>query len=274
MAGKGKVDMRNAIVLTTVLLILAPVCVKAVEPIGCWKFDEKDGTTAKDSSGNGFDATVDLGGGPDIWAPGQGFDSNGCAKFTAQQTVTIPDAIWTRVKDQMSIAFWVNQDPCAPPDEKWPGPWGIATTEGISHPDPNWLKLRAFVPTPNKAIDIGNDSENIYWQPTSDSDFAGSWNLYVFVKDANEYSLRLYHNGDKVAERFGTMEPMPKIKNFMLGGRMYPTADWSGKIDDFRIYNRALSQDDVMKLYLAKPQPKPEPKAETKPKAESKTEKK
>ena len=67
---------------------MAPACVKAVEPIGWWKFDEKDGTTAKDSSGNGFDATVDLGGGPAIWAPGEGFDSNGCAKFTAQQTVT------------------------------------------------------------------------------------------------------------------------------------------------------------------------------------------
>ena len=114
------------------------------------------------------------------------------------------------------------------------------------------------MPTPNKAIDIGNDSENIYWQATSDSDYAGSWNLYVFVKDANEYSLRLYHNGDKVSEIFGAMEPIPKISNFMIGGRAYPTADWSGKIDDFRIYNTALSADDVLKLYLAKPQAKTE----------------
>jgi hypothetical protein len=164
----------------------------------------------------------------------------------------------------LSIAFWVNQDASTPPDEKWPGPWGIAPTEGISHPDPNWLKLRAFLPTPEKAIDMGNDSENIYWMPPNAEDYAGKWNLYVFVKDANEYSLRMYHNGDKVAERFGAMEPMPKITNFMIGGRMYPTADWSGKIDDFRIYNKALSQDDVMKLYLAKPQPKAEPKTEKK----------
>ena len=262
--------MRNAIVLTTVLLLLAPACVKAVDPIGWWKFEEKDGNTAKDSSGNGFDAAVILGGGPAIWTPGEGFDSNGCAKFTAQQSIVIPNAIWSRVKDKMSIAFWVNQDASAPPDEKWPGPWGIAPTEGISHPDPNWLKLRAFVPSPNKTIDIGNDAEHVYWQATADSDFAGSWNLYVFVKDANEYSLRLYHNGDKVSEIFGAMEPIPKISNFMLGGRMYPTADWSGKIDDFRIYNVALSQDDVLKLYMAKPQPKaePAPKAEAQPKTE------
>ena len=250
--------MRNAIVLTVVLLILAPACVKAVEPIGCWKFNETDGNTAIDSSGNGFNATVDFGGGPKIWCPGEGFDSNGCAKFTAQQSVVIPNAIWSRVKDQVSIAFWVNQDAATPPDEKWPGPWGIAPTEGVSFPDPNWLKLRAFVPSPNKTIDIGNDAEHVYWQPISDSDYAGNWNLYVFVKDANEYSLRLYHNGDKVSETFGAMQPIPKISNFMIGGRVSPKADWSGKIDDFRIYNKALSPDDILKMYMAKPQAKTE----------------
>jgi hypothetical protein len=260
--------MRNVIVLTTILLILVPACVKAAAPIGWWKFEDKDGNTAKDSSGNGFDAPVILGGGPSIWTPGEGFDSNGCAKFTAQQTVVIPDAVWSKVKDQLTITFWVNQDASAPPDDKWPGPWGIAPTEGISHPDPNWLKLRAFVPTPNGAIDIGNDSENIYWQTTSASDYAGNWNFFVFIKDANEYSLKLYHNGSKVAERYGAMEPMPKIFNFMLGGRAYPTADWSGKIDDFRIYNCSLSPDDILKMYMAKPQPKQESKTE--PKTEKK----
>ena len=93
--------------------------------------------------------------------------------------------------------------PPTPQTTNGPAPGESRQPRVYRTPDPNWLKLRAFVPTPNKAIDIGNDSENIYWQPTSDSDYAGSWNLYVFVKDANEYSLRLYHNGTKVAERFG-----------------------------------------------------------------------
>jgi len=118
-----------------------------------------------------------------------------------------PTQSGAKFKDQLNNSFWVNQDAATPPDDKWPGPWGIAPTEGISHPDPNWLKLRSFVPTPNGAIDIGNDSENIYWQATSVSDYAGSWNFYVFVKDANEYSLKLYHNGHKSRRkiwRYGT----------------------------------------------------------------------
>ena len=244
--------MRNAIVLTTVLFILVPAYVKAAEPIGWWKFEEKDGNTAKDSSGNGFDAAVILDGGPKIWSPGEGFDSNGCAKFTAQQTVVIPDAIWSKVKDQLTSHSGSTRMP--PPRQ---------TTNGPAHgesPQPRVFLIQTQTGSncgrlclrPEKAIDMGNDSENIYWMTTSAEDYAGKWNLYVFVKDANEYSLKMYHNGDKVAERYGAMEPIPKISNFMLGGRMYPTADWSGKIDDFRIYNKALSPDDILKMYMAK----------------------
>jgi hypothetical protein len=227
--------------------------VKMVEPIGWWKLNEKDGNTAKDSSGNGFDATLDLSGGPSIWAPGQGFDSSGCANFTGQQLVLIPNGVWGKVKQQLSIAFWVNQDASNPPGEQWPGPWGCAPADGLSFPDPNWLPLRAFVPTPNNTVDIGKDNEHVYWEPGDSNMYAGSWNHYVFVKDTNEHSLRLYHNGVPVASNSDAMEPMPKINNFFLGGREYPTASWFGKIDDFRIYNTALSQDDVQKLFESKP---------------------
>ena len=46
---------------------------------------------------------------------------------------------------------------------------------------------------------------------------------------------------------------MPKVTNFILGGRNYPNADWNGMIDDFRIYNVTLSQEDAKKLFDSKP---------------------
>ena len=262
--------MHKSIVLTVVVLAL--VCVpaavlatvdsndanqaikqkpvaKTVEPIGWWKLNEKEGNSVKDSSGNGFNATVQLNGAPAIWASGEGFDSNGCAKFTAKQVVVIPNFIWGKVKQQLSISFWVNQDAGNPPGETWPGPFGCAPTEGLSFPDPNWLPMRAFVPTPNKTIDIGKDSEHVYWEPGDANAYAGAWNHYVFIKDTNEHVLKLYHNGVPVSSVFDAMEPMPKINNFILGGRMYPNGDWNGKIDDFRIYNVALSEKDVQKIY-------------------------
>jgi hypothetical protein len=245
--------MCKNIILSAALLILAGTLVEAAEPIGWWKLDETKGETAKDSSGNGFDATVQKGEGPEIWVAGEGFDANGCAKFTAQQTVVIPNGVWDKVKEQLSIAFWVNQDPNNEPGETWPGPWGCASAEGKSYPDPDWLPLRAFLPTPEGNIDLGKDEENLFWAPSDKSDYAGKWNHYVFIKDANDDTLMLYHNGEMIAQRYDATEPMPKVTNFILGGRNSPNADWHGMLDDVRIYNVVLSQSDAEKLFKSKP---------------------
>ena len=241
--------MRKSIVLAVVVFTLTGTIIQAAEPIGWWKLNEKEGNTVADSSGNGFSATVQLNDGPSVWAPGQGVDSNGCAKFTGKQIIVIPNGVWSKVKQQLSISLWVNQDAGNPPGESWPGPFGCAPIATLSFPDPNWLPLRAFVPSPNKTIDIGKDSEHVYWDAPDTNAYAGSWNHYVFVKDTNEHVMRLYHNGVQVAVNVGAMEPMPKLNNFILGGRMYPTGDWFGKIDDLRIYNTALSDDEVQKLF-------------------------
>jgi hypothetical protein len=105
------------------------------------------------------------------------------------------------------------------------------------------------LPSPNGTVDIGKDEEHIYWAPDDPNACSGAWNHYVFVKDANEHTLMLYHNGTQVATNFDAMEAMPKVKGFILGGRASPTADWFGKIRDFRIYNVALTQEDAQKLF-------------------------
>ena len=226
---------------------------EAAEPVGWWKLNETTGSIAYDSSGNGFNGTVNLGSGSAIWQPSGGFDSNGCANFTAKQYVRIPNGVWDLIGDQMSIAFWVNQDPNHPPGSNWPGPWGCARTPGLTWPDYNWLQLRAHLPRPDGAIDIGKDEESVYSAPGDANAYAGSWNHYVFIKDVNAHTLTLYHNGLKVDQRTGQMEPMPDVNNFMLGGVIYPYPDWYGKIDDLRIYNCALSQLDILKLLRTNP---------------------
>ncbi len=225
----------------------------AAEPVGWWKFNETAGSIAYDSSGNGFNATVNLGGGPAIWQAGAGFDSNGYAKFTAQQYVLIPNSVWSRISNQMSIAFWVNQDPNHPPGNNWPAIWGCAQTPGLSWPQPNWLQLRAYVPTPDGAINIGKDEEAVWWPAGDTNNYAGRWNHYIFIKDTNAHTMTLYHNGVKVVDNFNQMEPMPEVNNFFIGGTVYPYPSWYGKIDDLRIYNCALSQLDIIKLTRSNP---------------------
>jgi hypothetical protein len=265
--------MRKSIVLTVVVLTIAgwasvlagaeandanqgvkpQQVAKEAQPIGWWKLNEKEGNSVADSSGNGFNAEVILDGGPSIWAPGEGVGSSGCAKFAGKQIIVIPNGVWGKVKDKMSISFWINHDANNPPGDTWPGPFGCAKAEGLNYPDPGWLPLRAFLPSPDQTVDIGKDEAHVYWQPGDANAYSGGWNHYVYIHDANEYSQKLYHNGIPVASNFGAMEPLPKINNFIIGGKMYPTGDWFGKIDDFRIYNTALTDDEVKKLFEAKP---------------------
>ena len=226
---------------------------EAAEPIGWWKLNETTGSIAYDSSGNGFNATVNLGGGPSIWQGGTGFDSNGCANFTAKQYRPDSKRRMEPYRQPNEYRVLGQSGPESSAGEQLARTVGLRKTPGLTWPQPNWLQLRAHLPRPDGAIDIGKDEESIYWAPGDANAYAGRWNHYVFIKDVNTHTLTLYHNGAKVAERAGQMEPMPDVNNFFVGGQVYPTADWYGKIDDLRVYNCALSQFEILKLLHSNP---------------------
>lgn len=93
---------------------------------------------------------------------------------------------------------------------------------------------------------------------------SGGWNLYTVTFDG------LYFRGYFNGQLFQTTET-PGVTNLVAGGTYiglgtwnfgrspvwddtdgYPNAGWmNGGIDDLRIYNRALSSDDVMNLFLS-----------------------
>jgi len=63
---------------------------------------------------------------------------------------------------------------------------------------------------------------------------------------------RIYHNGQKVAERDGASLGVGGIKSFNIGCGIFLNGnkyEYFGKIDDFRVYNYALSPDEV--TYIA-----------------------
>jgi hypothetical protein len=91
---------------------------------------------------------------------------------------------------------------------------------------------------------------------TKGNPLLGQWVHYAFVKDANVGVMRIYQNGKIVAEQDGTTGLlMPYLDSlydyFTLGAWR-----WSGGVggyyyglmDDFRLYDRALSQAEIMTL--------------------------
>jgi len=80
----------------------------------------------------------------------------------------------------------------------------------------------------------------------------GNWEHVVAVYDAGNSILKLYRNGTLVATdttmRFAVKDLGVTTQNY-LGKSQWPDPNYNGMIDDFRIYNRALTDGEVKYLF-------------------------
>ena len=76
----------------------------------------------------------------------------------------------------------------------------------------------------------------------------GSWNFVVCVSDGT--FLRLFVNGNEDANQIARTQSMGNYTSGLQIGRYGGNAlYYSGQIDEVRIYNRALSADEIRQLY-------------------------
>ena len=208
-----------------------------------YKFDETLGTVAGDSSGAGFDATVDPNG-SDAWA-GDGYDASGCLNFDGTFKVTVPGEAFRTVVMGVTVSLWVNGDAGMQPDPDW----GVIFQGGNAGND---RILLSHCPTPDGEVmfDSGRlGVQRLVWDRAEPNDWQGRWNHYAFSLDSSKRLIRMYRNGHIVAE--GNLQDPPRnITEFAIGGGIGPgpSRGYYGRIDDFRIYNYALSQAQVAYL--------------------------
>jgi len=80
-------------------------------------------------------------------------------------------------------------------------------------------------------------------------EWTGRWNHWVFTKDIHATSdgqtgrMQMYLNGALYDERYGTDSPITGVASFEIGSGWYGRYD--GLIDDFEIYDYALSPAEV-----------------------------
>ena len=206
------------------------------ELIGWWKFDEESGSTAIDSSGNGNNGTVS---GSTAWITGI---SGGAIKFQGSGSVSIPNAAISSLSDQVTFAFWQWADPLTP--DSYPSSFKTSQLTSVYSPHSGGSVYW------DAAGSAGRD--RIYQGVTNLKRYDGKWVHWAFTKDTGTGYMKIYLNGVELLSGSGNTKTLAGNTNLHIGSNVSsgnPAAPYlTGLIDDFRIYDIALSSDKIVDL--------------------------
>jgi type II secretory pathway pseudopilin PulG len=216
-----------------------------IDLVGWWKLDETSGTTASDSSGNGNHGTLINMGGSSGWVTGK---DGGALNFDGRNDcVQVPDSPSFNIEDQITVAAWIN------PEDTWS--WRtivskFAHTHYHCRTDLYWFlysrKIGISLAGPCGSSDLWRPDVYI---PTD------VWTHVALTYDGSE--MVMYKNGVAVADRNerGTLELADSSSDepFYIGNNTEWGEYFDGKIDDVRIYRRALNVDEIAALCWEQP---------------------
>jgi hypothetical protein len=207
------------------------------KPVGWWKMDEGEGTTAYDSSGNNQNLTLVN---APTWSSGKFNNSLDFEKDNSQYGYTADSSALSITKD-LTVAAWVKPESCSGRNDwviagKWDG-------ENISY----LLRLNAC------NLQMCIESVNNY-KRTDDTLTTGNWYHVTGVYNATAQTVTLYVNGvDKGGTVSGTIPSLigDDADRFHIGAKDSSTAAtdfFDGQIDDVRVYNYALTGEQVKQV--------------------------
>lgn len=208
-----------------------------------WKLDETSGTTAADSSGNGYNGTA----------------KNG-ASFTNDSVAGII---------QKGIDLNRDVSTCGTRCEFVTSPGNLPIDNSTGATFSVWVKPSVDNPIGSRLIWYGMAGNNGYWmQPNSSGDL--NWVIRtsvttysvtassVFQKDQWVHltgtwdggaNMALYVNGALAASRSDLSGTITLTWGVVIGNRDYSTEQVQAVYDDVWVYDRALSASEVQELY-------------------------
>lgn len=213
-------------------------------PIAWWKFDECQGSTVFDSSGLGSTGVISIGqsgsqtslgtcqtGTSAAWTNGSSGHSNGSLNFDGTDDYVSMNNIPIASSGSMSVWIKPNNN-MTPPVSGYPGivrynsDPGIYIQQGTGKP---YLQALSGAAVSSTAL-IANQ-----WQHL----------VGVFYPNGSNTTLNLYLNSKLVATTNGTGTINSNLTTFELSG----ITRFSGQIDDVRVYNYALTLEQIKQIY-------------------------
>lgn len=206
--------------------------VVGAELMACLPFDEASGATASDASG--LKRSGALLNGP-LWTTGTA--GNAIALDGTDDYVALPAGAVAGLND-FTIAAWVNPDALA----TWARvfDFGTGTDNYMFLAPTSGSAVRFAIRTPSVA-------EQTLTGPAPLS--AGVWSHVAVTLSGS--TATLYVNGAAVATNAAmTLRPssLGVTTQNWIGRSQWPDPYFDGKVDDFRIYNRALNSAEIGKL--------------------------
>ncbi|NQX01715.1 DNRLRE domain-containing protein [bacterium] len=202
------------------------------------RFDDANGTTAVDSTGNGWNGT--LVNGP-TWESGSNARVNRALGFDGGNHVTLPTGIVSDFTD-FTVSFWLKPDTIS--DGARVFDFSTGTTNNSLYFTPRTLggMMRFAI--------HANGTEQTLEAPSAAHFQTGTW-THVTVTLSGD-SAKLYINGTETAANESMTHRLSNLgvttSNFIGKSASPFDPAFDGKVDEFRIYNGAMNAGDVALL--------------------------
>lgn len=200
-----------------------------------WKLDETSGTTLADSSGNGYDLTTSgsptLGGGGAASGTGTSVAFNGSTQY-ASYTGLINMPVYP-----FTVSGWIKKTSLSTQVEFFEL-WSSTN---------NYFRLQARTGGGLRVVRYDGTSSEFGAVTPTGIVTAGEW-LHIAMVLASPTEIYWYANGSSVYHSAALSSNIQATFTNIYLGRSY-SSYWNGSLDDFRLYNRALSSNEVTQLY-------------------------
>jgi len=195
--------------------------------VAAYAFNEGSGTTVTDSSGNNNNGTITAA----TWTAAGKF-GNALTFNGTSARVTIPSAPSLQLTTGMTLEAWVFPS-------STPSGWRSIVTKTI---DGYYLMASSENPGPGPTIG-GTWTSGGDYQPAPTALTANVWTHVAATFDGA--TMRVFVNGVQVASKAKALAYAPTAGTLQIGGDSYPGEFFAGRIDEVRIYNRALSAAEI-----------------------------
>ncbi|MCK4751820.1 MAG: hypothetical protein KAS75_00130, partial [Planctomycetes bacterium] len=229
--GDGVVDEFDLAILTDYWLwgVVVPNSL-----VSHWKFDETSGATAYDSAGTNHGILAN----GTVWTTGQ---IDGALYFDGSDDyVSVPDSLELNITGDITISAWVNFTAG--------GSEQAIVTKTVSNGAINnpfdFRTSSAAEPTLRFVRADASGAEIVF---STEPIPIQSWH-HVAIRIENNVA-DFYVDGDITGKTGGLTKPATGNSNPLLIGKRDDGWPFNGKIDDVRIYNYALSAEEILSLY-------------------------